>query len=164
MKRACLMISALLLVMTAAGCQDDAGTTGPDSLIVPEPSTVSASAIGAPVNRMPDSTETATYYMIFGGPYATSTGEATPDHPEAVLKRVLEQGVTPRDAWSPIEASVQVPCGAPNVYMALVVELAAPEDAMMEEMGFVADPEALRPPPNLNCGVEQFKHYAFDEE
>lgn len=162
MKRASLMLFALLLTMTAASCQDD-GVAGPDSLAVPEPSIVEATAIEAPVKRMPDHTETATYYLIFGGPYAANAGHAFPEDPEAVLKRVLEQGFAPLDAWHPVEASIQVPCGAPNVYSALVVRLAAPNPEM-EEMGFVANPAALRPPPNLNCGVEQFKHYAFAKE
>ncbi len=124
---------------------------------IPEPDTVSTRDIPVPVVRPPGApgAAEAVYYLIFDGRSERFDEE---DPPATILQAVRERGIAMTDAWAPIAASIRMPCMAPNVFLALVVQLEAP-DAAITELGFTRHPEHVLP----NCGVERFHHYAFSE-
>lgn len=159
-----LFPAALLLAAPAAQCQSttassDSGSASDsgaaDSSAVPEPQTVAADRIDAPVTRPPQGGGSASIYYLIEDDEAAR--ERLQEGPEPVLRALLERGLAVEAAWYPIASSIRVPCMAPEVYPALVVKLKAPEPAI-EALGFQSDPGRTLP----NCGVETFLHYAFD--
>lgn len=147
------MPSVLLLGLTLSAL---AVTPMPRDTI-PEPETVSAREIPAPVVRPADTSGTAAafYYLVFDGRSERFDEE---DPPEVILQALLDRGIAMTDAWAPIAASIEEECMAPNVFLSFVVRLEAP-DEIITELDFTQHPERVYP----NCGVEQFYHYVFDE-
>lgn len=148
-------VAALLLLM--AGCQD--APVAPD-VALPTPETVALDRIEEPVAPAPEENPQAEalYFYIYDG---STEANAAANQSPALLERLLESGIALQAAWNPILESVQVPCGAPNVYPALVVELQAPDRSILD-YGFVADPGGLEPPLYPNCGIEKFQYYNFE--
>lgn len=152
-----MLVATLAAPLSGPASPDPAA---PDT--IPEPTRVSAKEVPKAVNRPPQDTATtdtsatgeALYYLIFDG-RSEQFGEETA--PETILRALIRDGIALRDAWYPLVSSVKVDCMAPNVYLALVVRLQAP-DPQIKDFDFTATPGRVYP----NCGIEAFDHYDFD--
>ena len=91
--------------------------------------------------------------MIFDGQSEQFSRE---DNPATILRTLIRRGFALEDAWTLIPASVEVACMAPNVHMALIVRLEAPND-QITELDFTDTPDWDQ----TNCGVEASWHYDF---
>lgn len=138
------------------------GPTAPDRAApdtIPEPTRVTAKEFRTATSFPPSDTSTdgttspALYYLVFEGQSEQFTRE---DDPATILRTLVRRGFVLEDAWVPIPASIEVACMAPNVRMALVVRLKAPNDQILE-FGFTNTPGGDQ----TNCGVEAFRHYDF---
>lgn len=146
-----LGLAFVAVALLLAGCRDT--PTEPEASL-PSPETRNASDITEPVDTIPEDEHPALYYLIFNG---EDTRFDEDDEPETILRALLEHDFAVQEAWYPITSSIEVPCMAPNVYPAFVVQLDTP-NADIQELGFVSDPS-----PNIpNCGVEAFEYYRFD--
>ncbi len=146
------IFAAAALLLGLAACQDNPVT--PETFI-PEPETALTSTIAAPVDTFPGPADAAIYYHRGEDPETQALDDAEP-----LLETLLENNLALENAWVPILSSVEVECGASNVYPALVVQLEAPDDRILE-YGFVQNPAEVTPPFYPNCGIEEFDHYAF---
>jgi hypothetical protein len=156
------MLLAMLAVTLAMPLPGPAASDRAVTDTIPEPTRVLAKEVPKAVNRAPQDTVVADtaasgetlYYLIFDGRSEQFSEES---EPETILRALARRGIAIEDAWYPIVASVKVDCMAPNVYLALVVRLQAP-DPRIKDLDFTTTPGRVYP----NCGVEAFKHYAFD--
>ncbi len=156
------MLLAILAVVLAVPLHGPASPDRAPPDTIPEPTRVSAKEAPGAVNRPPPDTAVtdtsasgeALYYLIFDG-RSEQFGEES--EPETILRALIRHGMAIQDAWSPIASSVKVDCMAPNVYLALIVRLEAP-DPRIKDFDFAATPGRVYP----NCGIEAFEHYDFD--
>ena len=140
MKYFVLLLSVGLLF--AAACSENGDTVVPKKSSLPTPTLEDA---------QPVSNTEATYFMLWN-----SFDEGKPPaQGKALLEKMLEQGIQPKDVWFP---SAQTPCGAPGAVTVVVVELSKP-DLRILGFGFSADPEDWW---IINCGVAKLWHYAFE--
>ena len=154
------MLLAVLAITVMLPVQ---GAVSPDRAApdtIPEPVRITTKEAPSALIRPPqgpaatDTTDAALYYLVFDGRGGMFRAE---DDPATILRALIRRGFALEDAWFPISSSVEVACMAPNVYLALVVRLRAP-DAQITALDFTDTPSPAYP----NCGVEAFQYYNFD--
>lgn len=153
---------AAFLALSTVGCERWLTPDPGEGTELPAPQTVDTSNIDKPVNDPdppPDSIE-ALYYLVFDGETEIAA-EAKNNGPRPILQQLLRQGFVIENAWYPLMRSIEKHCGAPNVFLALVVELRE-ENESIRGFGFIANPREHEPPIFPNCGVEEFEHYSFE--
>lgn len=128
---------------------------------IPKPIKVSAKKTPRAVNRPPQdpgandtsASGEALYSLIFDG-RSEQFGED--NEPETILRVLIRRGIAVQEAWPPIASSVKADCMAPNVYLALIVQLEKPDPRIMD-VDFTATSGRVYP----NRGIEAFQHYDF---
>ena len=102
------------------------------------------------VQDLPPSNSNQYYLLRTNG----SSLDRTSSH-EAVLKELIEKGVSIVDAWYPLYST---PCMSPGAVDALVIRVNN-ETSVLVERQFTKNPDPFFRP---NCGVDKFQYYRFN--